>query len=197
MSRDLRIGEDVLGADGRRLGTVDRLVVDERAHRVTHVVVDGRLVPSGSLRDAGPDGLATSLTEAEFDALARADHDHVGAPGRNWRPPGGYVLENFLAITEALIGQSPYVPPVSLHAGLEDVHEITEGSPVWSGGHRLGEVERVLTDDSGAVTELVVRRSGVLGGHGRLPIERVTEVVGNNVHTDLEPGAGLADYEEA
>ncbi len=195
MSRELHIGEDVLDGQGRRVGSVERLVVDERAHRVTHVVVGGRLVPAGRLRDAGPDGLASDLEEGELGRLPAADHDHVGAPGDHWRPPGGYALENFLAIAEALIGQSPYVPPVHLEAGLAGVHEITEGSPVWSGGRRLGEVERVLTDDTGAVTELVIRREGVLGGHGRLPIARVTAVVGNNVHTDLASGEEVPDYE--
>jgi sporulation protein YlmC with PRC-barrel domain len=196
MSRELHIGEDVLAADGSRLGTVERLVVDERAHRVTHVVVDGRLVPAERLRAAAPEGLASDLGQQEFEGLPHVDHDHVGAPGDHWQPPGGYVLENFLAMTQALIGQSPYVPPVSLDTGLEDVHEITEGSPVWSGTRRLGEVEQVLTDDSGNVTELVIRRAGVLGGFGLLPVGRVTEVVGNNVHTDLEPGAELPDHEE-
>ncbi len=91
----------------------------------------------------------------------------------------------FLAIASALVGQAPYQPPIHLDTELEDVHEITQGSPVWSGNRQLGEVERVLTSDDGSVAELVVRRDGPLGRHVRLPIGRVTEVVGNNVHTDL------------
>ncbi len=196
MSRALHIGEDLLAADGSRLGTVDRLVVDERAHRVTHVVVAGRLVPTERLRDAGPDGLATDLNAAEVDALPSAGE--LVPPPERWRPPGGYTLGNFLAIAEALIGQSPYVPPV--HVGAEPdaqpVHEITEGSPVWSGDRRLGRVERVLTDDSGEVTGLVVDREGALAGSGLLAASRIIEVVGNNVHTDLGEQERLPDYTE-
>ncbi|MBO0686508.1 MAG: PRC-barrel domain-containing protein, partial [Candidatus Dormibacteraeota bacterium] len=37
--RTFRTGEEVLDREGRRLGSVERLVVDEGAHRVTHLVV--------------------------------------------------------------------------------------------------------------------------------------------------------------
>jgi hypothetical protein len=197
--RELRIGEAVLAAGGERLGEVELIVVDEAAHRVTHVVVDGRLVGVQRLRDAGADGLAADLDRAAFEKLPRRDHDQLAAPAATWTAPFGYRLENFLAIAGALIGQSPYQPPVHLEQGLEYVHEITEGSPVWSGDERLGEVERVLTDDAGGVSELVVRPAHVLAHRRRLPVARVTEVVGNNVHTDLAPGEldRLPEYSEA
>ncbi len=187
-----------MGRDGRRLGTVERIVVDERAHRVTHVVVGGRLVGVRRLRDAGPDGLAADLTRDQLRRLPSAEHGHVGAPGEHWRPPLGYRLENFLAVAGALIGQTPYVPPVHIDEGLESVHEITTESPVWSGRRRIGEVEGLVTDESGRVTGLVIRRDGLIAGRALLPVERVTEVVGNNVHTDLGEGEEdqLEEYRE-
>ena len=100
--------------------------------------------------------------------------------------PLGFRLENFLALTSALIGQGPYVPPVHFDPELDDFHEITQGSPVWSGNRRVGEVERVLTDENGRITELLVKREGLLGKHVHLPIDRVLEIVGNNVHIDPE-----------
>lgn len=184
MSRELHVGEDVRGPDGESLGQVDRLVVDEAAHRVTHVVVDGRLLGVHRLRDAAG-GLTADLTRADLKKLPPSEHEEVVTPGENWRPPLGYRLENFLAIAGALIGQATYVPPVHFDPDLEDVHEISKGSPVWSGRRRVGNVERVLTDETGAVSELVVRRQGIRGRHVRLPVARVQEVVGNNVHVDL------------
>jgi hypothetical protein len=184
VTRELHVGEEVLGADGRVLGTVDRLVVDESAHRVTHVVVSGHLLGVRRLKDT-PDGLTANVSRDQFEKLPAAQHDHLGAPGDHWTAPLGYRLENFLALAGAVIGQGPYVPPVHLEPDLEDVHEITQGSPVWSGNRRIGEVERVFTGAEGRVTELVVRHAGLLGKRLRLPIDRVLEVVGNNVHTDL------------
>lgn len=182
----------MLAADGSRLGTVDRLVVDESGHRVTGVVVRERVIPAAQLRDAGRDGLAATFNEDEFQKLPDAA-DLVEPPG-SWQPPGGYTLGNFLAIAEALIGQSPYVPPVHIDPG--PVHEITEGSPVWSGDRQVGRVERVLTDDTGAVTGLVIARERPRAGLGLLPAGRVTEVAGNNVHTDLAEDEHLEDYRD-
>jgi len=179
------MNEEVLGRDGRRLGTVERLVVDEQAHRVTHVVVHGRLVGIGHLRDVDGARLAADLDRDELGRQPEARPELVGEPGRNWRAPGGYSLGDFLAIVSALVGQEPYVPPVHLDLDLSAVHEIAPGSPVFSGSEHVGEVSEVLTDEAGRVTTLVLRRPGLLGHRARLPSDRVVEVVGTAVHVDL------------
>ena len=182
----LRIGEDVLAADGSRLGKVERLVVDEGAHQVTHLVVEDRVLPLTEFRDAGPDGLATKLDRAELEAFPRHDESALEAPGEHWQPPEGYQLQNFLAVAGALLGNAPYLPPV--HADLtpgEGASEITAGSPVWTGERQIGHIVEVLTDDKGNVTELVMAREGVLGAHVVIPLEKVIEVVGSNVQVDL------------
>ncbi len=196
--RELRIGEEVTGRRGERIGTVERLVVDENAHRVTHIVVDGRLVGVKRLKPGRPDQLATDLDQDELRTLPELGRAQVGPAARHWTAPAGYALGNFLRIAGALIGQGPYVPPVHADPDLVAVHEITTGSPVWHGGTRLGEVARVLTDESGDVSELVLHRPGVFGLNLRLPADRVTEVVGNNVHVSLTESEveALPEYSE-
>lgn len=186
--RELRIGEDVLAPDGERLGTVERLVIDEQAHRVTHVLAAGRLVSIGRLQDAGPEGLRADLGRREFERLPEADSERVGPAGEGWTPPPGYTLENFVSLAEAFIGQGPYVPPVHADFDVQTVHEITPSSPVWAGRERVGEVVRVLTDDAGDLVELIVDRGLRHGGWVRVSADRVLEVVGNNVHVDLSDG---------
>ena len=73
--RKLKIGEDVLGRDGIRLGHLDRIVVDEGAHEVTHLVVADRVVPLLKFQDAGPDGLATELDETELESFPSHDEE--------------------------------------------------------------------------------------------------------------------------
>ncbi|HZU18726.1 MAG TPA: PRC-barrel domain-containing protein [Candidatus Dormibacteraeota bacterium] len=182
--REIRIGEEVVDRDGRRLGRVERLVVDERAHRLSHLVIDGRLVGLRRLRDQGQ-RLVADLGRAELEAQPEAHPGLVGAPGRHWRPPPGYVLDDFLRVAEALIGQQPYVPPVRPDPDLSAVHEIAPGGPVWVGRDRVGEVSRVLTDDAGRVRDLVVRTGGLVRHEVLVPVDRVQEVVGTNVHLDL------------
>ena len=196
--RSLRIGEEVLGRDRRRLGTVERLVVDEHAHRVTHLVVGGRLVGAGRFSDVDGARLAADLDRDELAAQPEARPELVSSPGSHWRAPGGYSLDDFLAIASALVGQGPYVPPVHLELDLSAVHEIVPGSPVFSGAQLVGHVNQVLTEDGGRVTSLVVRRPGVRGRRVELPPERVTEVVGTVVHVDLARAEieALPDYHE-
>lgn len=193
--RELRIGEEVLDPEGRRLGFVQRLVVDERAHRVTHVVVDGRLVGVRHVQDAG-DRLAANLGPEELRRQPAAEDHLVGPPGDHWRPPDGYTLNNFVRVLNALIGQGPYVPPVHLDLDLSAIHEITPGSAVYTGTERLGEVDRVLTDEAGDVRSLVVRH-GLLARRVVMPVDHVTEVVGSSVHVDLDERdlEGLPDFE--
>lgn len=195
--RSLRVGEEVLGRDRRRLGTVERLVVDEQAHRVTHLVVAGRLLGVNRVSDA--DGaLAADLDRDELVRQPEARRELVTEPGGHWRAPGGYSLRDFLAIASALIGQGPYVPPVHLDLDLSAVHEIVPGSPVFSGAEQVGDVAQVLTDDGSRVTSLVLRRPGVRRRRVELPPGHVTEVVGTTVHVDLPEAEidALPDYED-
>lgn len=184
--RQLRLGEDVLAVDGSRLGKVDRLVVDEGAHMVSHLVVADHVVPLSRFRDAGPDGLATDLDSAGLEQFPLHDDATLSAPGDHWSPPEGYQLHNFLALAGALLGNAPYQPPV--HADLTPGatgHEITTGSPVWIDDRRIGHVVEVVADDSGAVERLVMLREGVGGGRVLIPVSKVIEVVGPNVQVDL------------
>ncbi|MGH7904664.1 MAG: PRC-barrel domain-containing protein [Candidatus Dormibacteraceae bacterium] len=197
--RALRAGEDVLASGGERVGEVQRIVVDEAAHRVTHLVVDGRVVPIARFRDAGPDGLALTEDRAAFEKEQGFRDSRFDEPGEHWRAPAGFQLGQFLATAGAIFAQGPYLPPTEVELDpLARAHEVTAGSPVWSGEVRLGEVTRVLADDSGRVAGIVVRREGLLGHQVVVPAARVTEVVGNNVHTDLDRPAleSLERYRE-
>jgi hypothetical protein len=195
--RRLRVGEDVHGRSGQHLGTLERLVVDEAAHAVTHLVVDGRVVSVGHFAASTEDELVSDLDRQALDAMPDVRHPSVAGAPAHWEAPRGYTLDSFLRIASALIGQGPYVPPADIEPDLASMHEITEGSPVWSGDHELGEVAMVLTDDSGNVTQLVVRR-GRFGEAHLVSRDHVTEVIGNNVHLDIDQAAlaALPQYEE-
>lgn len=177
------IGEDVLDRQGARLGQVDRLVVDEGAHEVTHIVVADRVIPLSHFRDAGPDGLATDIPAGGLGRFPRHDEVALEPPGENWQAPAGYLLQEFVALTGSLIGGAPYQPPI--HAGLtpgEGPAELIAGSPVWADDRRLGEVVEVYTDDRGHTAGIVLEREGK---RYKLPIHHVVEVVGPNVHVEL------------
>ncbi len=197
--RNLRIGEEVVGPDGRRVGALERIVVDERAHRVTHLVVERRLVGIGHFRDVDRSRLGVDLDVEGLRRQPEAGSVDLEPPGEHWQVPGGYVADDFLRIVNALVGQGPYVPPVHADLDLSAVHEIMPGSPVFSGRKHVGNVSQLLTDDAGEVASLVVRRPGVRGVRHLVPAEAVTEVVGTTVHLDLDQRAidALPEFEEA
>jgi len=180
----IRTGEDVLAPDGSRLGRVERIVVDEHGRRVTHVVVKGRAIPAGKLRDAGPDGLAAEVTHDDLKALPDAGEPPFAAPGEHWQPPEGFALEDFLALADAfnrVVAQGPFQPPVHVETGASLLHEIDAGSPVWCGNQLVGRVDRLLWDGEGNVTHVVVKH-GFPSHLKRVEVSDVKEVVGNNVH---------------
>jgi sporulation protein YlmC with PRC-barrel domain len=184
---EIQVGTEVLDPRGGRLGRVERIVIDERAHRVTHLVVEGRLAGIARFRPGPGRALTLRLDEAGLSRLPPADLEQVSQPGPHWLAPAGRRLGDFLAIAGAIVGQSAYTPPVHVDLELETEHEITRGSPVWSGGRRLGEVAELLLDERSHITGLVMRRQGLLGGDVTIPTGHVLEVVGNNVHLDLTP----------
>lgn len=182
--RTLDPGEEVVGSGGERLGSVSRLVVDEAAHRVTHLVVGDRVVGIAHLRRAEDGRLTLDLDRAGLRAqpdLAAARLEGVPA---HWQAPDGWALGSFLRIANAFVGQEPYTPPIAVDDDAVNVHEVTQGSPVWSGYTELGRVDLVDTSDDGTISRLVV------GAHHprrrvAVPIQAVQEVVGNNVHLNL------------
>src|SRR2546421_4384919 len=95
------------------------------AHRVTHIVVDGRVLGLGRISDAGPNGLVADVGRDGMRRLPEVHDELLGTPGEVWSPPAGYRLQNFLSIAESVVGQVPYVPPVEADLDVSAVHEIT------------------------------------------------------------------------
>lgn len=183
--RRLYIGEEVTGPRGS-IGHLQRIVVDERAHAITHLVVAGRIVGAAHF-EAGDEGLRCDLDGEALERMPDVNDASVADAPEHWQAPRGYVLDNFLRVAGALIGQVGYVPPAQLEPDLSGIHELTRDSPVWHGPDQVGEVAAVLTDDADAITGIAVRHhildERVVG------IEHVVEVVGNNVHIDLDEEA--------
>ena len=82
--RSIRHGEVVLAQDGTRLGHVDRIVVDESARRVTHVVVEDRAIPVDRVTDAGG-ALTTDLLRTDLAGLPAASQRKVTSSSRRAR----------------------------------------------------------------------------------------------------------------
>src|SRR5215831_18175319 len=129
MLEELHIGVAVTGSDGHRLGTLQRVVVERDAYRVTHLVVDpglresgnllspggwdrprARLLPVSLVVDAAPDQLALSCDEAAFRQLPLFEQEAY----TDATPPTGgrFRLGDLVSYIAAAagVGAAPYEP---------------------------------------------------------------------------------------
>jgi uncharacterized protein YrrD len=224
MDIGLRVGAPCFGSDGEKLGTLHRIVIDDRNERVTHLVIDPGLLESGNLltpggwekpRDkvvaiellqaADDEAIRLTCTKDAFAAMPQYLEEHFTGVGEGWNPPPGYRIEEFLMWTSSAfgLGAAPYVPPVDvLRQEGPTEHEIAEGTPVWRHeptSEVLGEVVRVLTNPTTqAIDALVVRRGGLLHNDIVLPRRYVSEVQDNLIRVNISDAEWeqLARYTE-
>lgn len=72
----LREGSDVISSDGEHVGDVERLLLDEGSHRVTHFLIsqgilfqDHKLVPANWIRSVTEDGIRLSVSSKVLEDL--------------------------------------------------------------------------------------------------------------------------------
>ncbi len=176
MLQDLHIGVAVSGRDGRRLGTLVRIVIDRESTSVTHIVVDPGLVESGNLfapggwekprarvvpeamiLSADADGVRLACDESELHAQPLFESEQYAAVDvptaqkrqESWwsRFRMGDVL-NYVAAGWGL-GAPPVQPPTAVTLNEPPGSAaIEEGTPVWrkKPHDEVGTVDRVLFD---------------------------------------------------
>jgi sporulation protein YlmC with PRC-barrel domain len=223
MSLDLHVGADVVSRDGRKLGTLSRVVVNKDTLSLTHVVVDtgilrsgkplweggwslphDRVVPLAALSDVGSDRIELTMSADEFrDYSVNYDTD-VFRPIPDLKP-GRLDASDLQRFVTSLPGEpGPFVITDVMAKAPGEV-DIKKDSPVWrlNPHEKIGEVERVIVDEpSRKVTALVIRRGFVFSHEVVLPVHYVVEVIealGGIVHVDMDDGAlkQLAEFREA
>ncbi len=198
MSLDLHAGADVFSRDGRKLGTLSRVVVNKDTLKITHVVVDtgilrsgkplwdggwlmphDRVVPLGALAGTGSERVELTMTADEF-----RDHS-VNYDTEYFKPmpdlkPGRLDYSDLQRFAAGIPGEpGPFVIYDVLAKSPDDV-DIKKDSPVYrlNPHQKLGEVERVLFDEeSRKLTGLVIRRGFLFTYDVVLPANYITEVV--------------------
>src|SRR5260221_14110391 len=80
---EFKEGTGVYTADGRKVGVIDRVVIDPRSDKVTHVVirkgflfVEDKVVPIDLLAEASEDGILLRPDVHDLDKLPRFEETH-------------------------------------------------------------------------------------------------------------------------
>lgn len=198
----IELGKDVYASDGEKLGTVDRLVLDNETHDLRKFVVhkgfifsEDRIVDvelvtgvddDGSLRLSVPstdDRTIPPFVEETFRVASDEEARHLGygsymntAPWAPiWYAPGG-------ATGSYRPGEGPFFHGAETTSGTletqdnlpDDSISIDTGTDViGSDGDKVGEVEEVLTDANGQVSGFVVKAGFIFTHDVQIPMSAV------------------------
>ncbi len=211
----LKAGTGVFTPDGRRVGDIDRIVLDPTTDEVTHVIIkkgwllpEDKVLPMSMVSTATADRVVLKDDAPDFDRLptfeskhfieAESDskddaHFRVGwQPSYYWYPPLGYL-------GYPAYGLDPNAwPPVATERNIPDYTvALREGNQVIaSDGKHLGHIERLfLEEDSDKVTHLLVVY-GLLPERKLIPVGWVKSVEEARVVLSVPSGIvkGLRPY---
>jgi uncharacterized protein YrrD len=192
----------VLSQDSRRLGTVDRLILDDRRRRLEALVVHkllqagDRIVPMGLVERVGEDSIVLRIAADDADQLptfVRQVYVEV-APAAALHALYASIAPgaaSFLALAP-VAGRHPIEevatssPPAPIPPGARvkvESNVSTENDVIGSGtdvlaadGRKIGSVAEVLVDPDGCVTAVVVK-AGILFAHDVLiPDDWIAEI---------------------
>ncbi len=213
----LKEGTGVFTPDGRRVGDIDRIVLDPDTQEVTHVVVkqgwllpEDKVLPMSMVRSATKDRVVLRDDAPDFEQLPPFESQHfvevengknpdgslisVGwQPSYYWYPPLGYL-------GYPAYGLNPNAwPPIATQRNIPDYTvALREGSQViGSDGKHLGHVERLfLEEDSDKVSHLLISH-GLLPDRKLIPVGWVKSVEEDRVQLSVPSGVvrGLRSYE--
>jgi len=195
---DLRHGVDVVSADGHKLGSLSRVVVQKDTLTITHIVVDtgilrsgtplweggwglghDRVVPMGALARVTPDAAHLTMTADEFRDLS-VDYDTKQLQPLPDNKPGRLDSSDLKRILMSFPGEPGAYVLSDVFAKAPDEVDIRKDSAVWrlNPHEKIGEVERVEYDDATKkVTQLVIRRGHFFSQDVILPVSYIVEVV--------------------
>jgi uncharacterized protein YrrD len=198
----IELGWDVYTRDGRKIGSVDRLVLNSQNQHLEQLVVDEGILSTGKLIDIDlvdrVEGkrVVLSLATAQAEQLPNfVSTQFVDAPAETWAgyssvAPGtigaGRVLYGGPLVGAGYPGSAApaYVDDVGAAPVVENVRNLPEqdvvvdsGSDVvGADGKKVGTVDRVLYGQDGVVESVVVKAGFLFKHEVTIPGDLIAEI---------------------
>jgi uncharacterized protein YrrD len=219
----IRLGEPVFSHDGRKLGTVDRLILDERRRRVKALVIHkllqaaDKIIEMSQVERVGEDGIVLRINAdeaARLPAFVRQEFVEVTPDAAlhalysSLMPGQGTFLATAPVagrhtIEDATAGvHPPPIPPdarVTVESNVPaDYDVISSGTDVYaSDGRWVGTVAEVMVDPDGNVTGFVVKE-GVLFKHDVfIPVDWIADIGDKHIHLKVSAEQAEASTQRA
>ncbi|HXF62093.1 MAG TPA: PRC-barrel domain-containing protein [Caldilineaceae bacterium] len=203
-----RDGARVYTADGREVGSVDRVVIDPRTDKITHIVVrkgwlftEDKVIPTDLVETAVEDQVQLRGDIEDLDELPNFEETYYippeempegsardagyaagYAPALYWYPPVGAAWPGYYT---GYYGYplTPYVTHTERNVP-EGTVALKEGAEVISAdGERVGTVEEVLTNrDLNRATHLVISEGWLFKEKRVIPVDWIRDMSEDNIH---------------
>lgn len=209
-SMDVKIGAEVFGSGGDRIGEVEGLIVNAGTKRATAILIDkGRfdrdkfIIDVSAIDRSDSDGLHLEETAARTAETApELDSEEIGLPQRVAPPtefiPAAGVGGPIVADTPSLPGKYPaddsfFVlapidpPPVEIFSNLgENEVRLDRGTDVLSSdGHKLGDAVGFALGEMGLVEQITVSEGFLRKHQANFSLSEIGEFGTGKVHLRL------------
>lgn len=201
---DFKRDADVITADGDKLGTVDRVVLDPKSNQVTHLVVrkgflliTDKVLPVEMIESSSKDKVVLKDGEEDFEELPQFKESYYVPTDGSGRTESR--LETF-------VPSLYWYPPMGTRWGLgvrrdhdlphykvrtdknipEGTIALKEGADAMSrDGEKVGDIERVITDNEHA-THIVISEGLLLKEKKLVPVGWISMVFPEQVHLAVD-----------
>jgi len=207
------LGSDVYTNDDKKVGTVDRIILDADSKAIVSLVVKGgminqhhRIVDVNMVASQDDEGVHLNLPESEYDELSDfVEQQYVSVPTEDYdalpfiipNAGGGggylygapYVGRGYEGRQDSFFDSAPTRETVvENRSNLEETDvAISKGTNVvGSNGEKLGSVEEVYYGADGRLDGFVVKTGGLLSHQDvRIPMEWVEEAGDDRILLNL------------
>lgn len=192
-------GTKVLAMDGKKVGQVDRVVLNPKTNLVTHIVIHkglvlpkDKVVPLNMIVDAKPDEVTLKVSSDRIDSLEDFQEIHYilvnedelqrNRPETLVAPPSLYAYPPYTDIPIVGYVEPPYVAQVEEHIPKGTV-ALMEGAKVISRDDKhIGNVQEVLTTkDSHRATHFVISKGLLLKEKKVVPVGWIADIMEDKV----------------
>lgn len=196
---DIASGTDVYTAHDQHVGTVARIVLDPRTRAISHVVVskgvlfrEDRLVPIGDIATATPERINLRREVGIDDLLPFEEQRYElypeGEPPLGSEDQGVKVAMPLSGLTgQTVPSVDAELMPVNRRNVPDRLTALKAGVAVFAAdAQEVGQLERIVTDDTGLPTHIVVQEGALLPDRRAIPIDWVKEITEDSIVLDAD-----------
>ena len=190
-------GTPVTTVGGDKVGTIDRLVVDPITNDVTHIIVqkgflftEDRVIPVEAIAQSDEESLQLTASVEGLDEFPKFEERYFVTPqGYESQPYKDWAMSPVFYYPPVGPAQYPYYDGAFPNGVVRKDDSIPEDNIVMSEGAKVitmddehaGEIEKVITDEAGKITHLLISKGLIFTTERLIPIGWVRQLQNDEI----------------